>query len=147
MSTKDKTPDRFWGKVHTGSPEECWTWNGGLTRGGYGAFKVNGVQGRAHRYSFFLANGFYPPIVMHGCDNPPCVNPAHLTGGTQALNMADCVAKGRFVKAQTLKTHCPKGHEYNSENTYMHGNNRQCRACRKIKSAKWAYKIKKNKGL
>ena len=147
MSTKDKTPDRFWDKVHTGSPEECWTWNGGLTRGGYGAFKVNGIQGRAHRYSFLLANGFYPPVVMHICDNPQCVNPAHLTAGTQASNMADCVAKGRFVKAQTLKTHCPKGHEYNSENTYMHGNNRQCRACRKIRSAEWAYKIKKNKGL
>ena len=147
MSTKNKTPDRFWDKVHTGSPEECWTWNGGLTRGGYGAFKVNGIQGRAHRYSFLLANGFYPPVVMHICDNPPCVNPAHLTAGTQASNMADCVAKGRFVKAQTLKTHCPKGHEYNSENTYMHGSNRQCRACRKIRSAEWAYKIKKNKGL
>lgn len=147
MSTKDKTPDRFWDKVHTGSPKECWTWNAGLTRGGYGAFKVNGIQGRAHRYSFFLANGYYPPVVMHCCDNPPCVNPAHLAAGTQASNMADCVAKGRFVKAQILKTHCPNGHEYNSENTYMHGNNRQCRTCRKIKSAKWAYKIKKNKGL
>ena len=134
----NKTPDRFWAKVDIGHPEECWLWKGGLTRGGYGAFKVNGRQGRAHRYSFFLANGFYPPVVMHNCDNPPCVNPCHLTAGTQALNMADCVAKGRYVKAQTLKTHCPKGHEYSPENTYIHNNNRQCRVCRKLKSSAWS---------
>ena len=35
-------------------------------------------------------------IVMHTCDMPACVNPAHLRVGTQLNNVRDSIAKGRW---------------------------------------------------
>lgn len=58
---------------------------------------VNGRDTRAHREMFFLAHpqGDRSLVVMHACDNPPCVNPAHLSLGTVGDNVRDMVRKGR----------------------------------------------------
>jgi hypothetical protein len=139
---KKKIPDRFWDKVDIGSREECWPWQEACAWG-YGRFWDGEKAVKAHRYSFFLHYGFYPPVVMHICDNPPCVNPSHLQAGTQALNVADRDAKGRQVSVQGKKTHCPKGHEYSVENTYVYPGVRRCCICRKEQNLRYKRKKKR----
>lgn len=48
---------------------------------------------------FLDTHGYLPEVVMHTCDNPRCINPAHLKAGTTQDNVNDRVAKGRSAKA------------------------------------------------
>lgn len=90
---------RFWSKVDKSGA--CWLWTGEKNNQGYGRFVFWHEGGRsrslAHRLSAEL-NGTLlaeADVLLHSCDTPACVNPAHLTVGTQALNMQDAMAKGR----------------------------------------------------
>lgn len=83
----------------SGGPDACHLW----TAEGYGSFLVGGRKGRvlrAHRLAYELAHGPIGPglCVLHRCDVPACVNPAHLSVGTHAENMADRNAKGRQAR-------------------------------------------------
>ena len=81
---------------------DCWVWRGDLTGDGYGRFGGHrpGISVLAHRLSWEMHVGPIPPglDVLQRCDNPPCVNPAHLFLGTQADNNADRLRKGRYKK-------------------------------------------------
>lgn len=91
--------ERFWSKVDKSS--DCWIWTGYRNkRMGYGRIGAGGEGGKllmAHRLAWELHFGPIPEnmIVMHKCDNPPCVNPAHLRLGTVWDNNQDRDAKNR----------------------------------------------------
>lgn len=93
-----RTEELFWAKVEKG--EHCWIFTGCKDKWGYGQHGIKARRIQAHRYSYALANGPIPAgkLIMHSCDNPPCVNPAHLSLGTDAENLADAVAKGRATR-------------------------------------------------
>lgn len=97
----DSMVERFWAKVERTGPNECWLWKGCGSRNRrgeiYGHFRVNGRMTRATRVSYELHNGPVPAgmVVRHKCDNPPCVNPAHLEVGTQRDNVKDRYDRGR----------------------------------------------------
>jgi len=76
----------------------CWLWSGYQNKdNGYGYYRsvTKGKSWLAHRFVFNIVNGYYPKLVMHSCDNRLCVNPAHLSAGTQKKNLQDMVDRGR----------------------------------------------------
>src|SRR5688572_16965216 len=101
-TTLQKVKDRFWAKVQKDEPHKCWIWTAGRTKFGYGKFVIS-VAGdyapfNAHRVAYFLEHPQEHPsklLVLHSCDNPPCVNPAHLRLGNTAENAQDRSRRGR----------------------------------------------------
>lgn len=65
---------------------------------GYPTTRRGGKHVKVHRAACEWAHGPPPQpgcVVLHACDHPACVNPAHLSWGTQLDNIKDMVAKGR----------------------------------------------------
>lgn len=94
--------ERFWAKVKVGGDDECWPWTAGSTSYGYGVFHPSKSETvGAHRFSLSLKLGreLGPGLyACHTCDNPVCVNPAHLYEGTHQQNVDDCVSRGRHKR-------------------------------------------------
>jgi hypothetical protein len=122
-SKRSDPVERFWRFVR--KSEGCWEWIGAKHVFGYGKFTVKHrasgerIQFDAHRYSWILANGSIAPgkMVLHRCNNPPCVRIDHLYLGTHSDNVKDAWhfgtydkrkpnerdALGRFAKTVTSK--------------------------------------------
>ena len=93
---------RFWEKVHV--TNGCWEWTARRKLHGYGEFNIMGRLVPAHRMAWVLSVGPIPKglLVLHRCDNPPCVNPDHLFLGTQLDNIRDAAQKGRMGRSQKV---------------------------------------------
>lgn len=111
MAKKRTPPAEAFHTRYQISEKGCWLWTGdksGPSR--YGSWvlsKDRRSDGRyrktriyAHRLSWELHRGEIPAgmRVLHRCDIPLCVNPAHLFLGTPADNSQDMVAKGRQAR-------------------------------------------------
>ena len=88
------TPERFWSKVE--KTDGCWVWTG-KSFGDFGYCRYGKTL--VHRKSWELTFGKIPEgkLVLHKCDNPPCVRPSHLYVGTQKDNVRDMHERGRAV--------------------------------------------------
>lgn len=99
---KQELVDRFWSKVKK-DDSDCWNWGAGCNRFGYGKFCVNGKTENAHRVSYEIYHNRKIKegmCILHSCDNPKCVNPAHLREGTHQENMDDREQRGRQAKGE-----------------------------------------------
>ena len=113
----------------------CWNWIGPLDHEGYGRFSMFGKRWRAHRVAFHISKGDIPDglALDHLCRNHRCVNPGHLEAVTWTENMR----RGTGASARNIgKTHCPRGHAFTSDNTYIQlrasgRSKRSCLICRR----------------
>lgn len=87
---------------------------------------------KGHRLVYEQERGPIPPgmTIDHLCRRRNCQRIEHLEVVTRKEN----TARGEGPSAQhSRKTHCPKGHPYNSENTRVYKGRRYCIACDKAR--------------
>lgn len=116
--------ERFWAKVR--KTTKCWIWDGVINRKGYGevSHPYSPYSRMAHRTAWIILRGSIPGTLQldHLCLNKACVNPDHLEPVTNQINMQ---------RAKAHRTHCRRGHIYDSANTfYRLDGGRGCRTCR-----------------
>lgn len=76
---------------------ECWEWKGERTKEGYGRVRYRGRKVTVSYLVLLLTDSSFDKnlFALHYCDNPPCIRPSHLFGGTQLDNIKDCYSKNR----------------------------------------------------
>lgn len=123
----------------------CWLWTKHLDRDGYGQFYLGHrmendrrikLRTPAPRAAYEHWNGLLPSgyVPDHLCRHPVCVNPDHLEGVTNRINIL------RGVGAPAInarRTHCKHGHELSGDNLRMEGSKRACKECKRRRTREW----------
>lgn len=117
-TTHDAVYARFMSKVDiSAGATGCWLWTGRRNKRGYGRFDADGRSHIASRWLLGHLRGKpleQAEFACHRCDNPPCVNPAHLYVGSPKDNFHDYLARG---PKRPLKATCKNRHPFTPENT------------------------------
>lgn len=125
----------------------CWIWTAPLAPDHYPQIKVDGRFVYAHCFSYEYFRGPIPHgyEVDHLCRNKSCVSPWHLEPVTPAVN-CQRAGNGGYNK---VKTHCPRGHPYDEENTYRSPGraHRVCRICMKEANRRWKKNQRESRGM
>lgn len=109
VQMKEQAPliERVLRRLPEAFTDECAPWNGKLNAAGYALIRSGGTgkpDVRVTRVVYEHFHGAVPDgcrVIMHTCDNPPCVNPNHLVAGTDSDNMTDKMLKGRAARKLT----------------------------------------------
>lgn len=116
-----------------GHDTPCWLWTGAVDKGsGYARFRMHSNTRLGHRVAYVHYVG---PVqegleLDHLCRVRRCVNPAHLEPVTHSVNLMRGAGPGIVRARSAAVTHCPKGHAYSPDNTYLDRNGcRMCREC------------------
>lgn len=113
----------------------CWIWARTVTPLGYGIYRINRNEFRAHRVVYQFYKGMIPEglVLDHICRNTSCVNPDHLRAVTDQVNTLAGVGPS---SSNAKKKVCPKcGGPYSVIPTNGY---RICKPCRKRHAdSKW----------
>jgi len=123
---------------------DCFEYTGARGADGYGRASLNNKLQYVHRLAYVDAFGEIPQglHVLHKCDNPPCINPAHLFLGTNKDNIVDRMQKGRRG-GPVKKTVCKNGHPLSGDNLGRVKTGRTyCRECHRISFKKYTENLK-----
>lgn len=125
--------ERFMSLISPEPNTGCWIFLGALDPSGYGVFSISRKRFRAHRVAYELLVAPIPDglVLDHLCRSRWCSNPGHLEPVTSSEN----TKRG----ANTIKTHCIRGHELSGDNLYLRKGRggRVCRTCLYAAQTRW----------
>ena len=98
MQITEKQHLNFWSKVDKQAKNDCWLFTGCKNEKGYGLYRINNKNWKAHRFSYLLTHGYIPKDleICHNCHIRNCVNPAHLEAATHQENCQQSIRDGRW---------------------------------------------------
>lgn len=138
---------KIFSKILINKENSCWEYTGAIGGDGYGRFSIYPNGGRkyllVHRIMFklFKEDLVSNKVIDHICMNRKCCNPDHLRQVTLKENAMENTYYAIGTKERNT-THCPSGHEYTEDNTYLYYQKktgktmRNCVTCRSQRSRK-----------